>query len=138
MESLAAQQHQHRRWAFKLALPVQRTYTSDGAALGVSSFMTDNQTGQTNFLTLTPNVLQDVVNNPDPAGTLEYQFTLVKNGNSTSVRAFSNAISPTTAGRVPIGPVSMSSGSYQWQCVQQGAGAATATTILVRYGSPLN
>ena len=122
---MAAQQHQHRRWAFKLALPVQRTYTSDGAALNVSTFMTDNQTGQTNFLTLTPNVLQDITNNPDPTGTLQYQFTLVKNGNATSVRA-------------PIGPVSMSSGSYQWQCVQQGAGAATATTILVRYGSPLN
>jgi hypothetical protein len=120
-----------------LALPVQRTYTSDGAALGVSSFMTDNQTGQTNFLTLTPNILQDCVNNPDPAAGLAYTFTLVKNGNATSVRAFSNAISPTTAGRVPIGAVSMSSGSYQWQCVQN-TGAATATTILVRYGSPLN
>jgi hypothetical protein len=119
-------------------LPVQRTYTSDGAALQVQTFMLDNQTGLSNFLTLTPNVLQDVVNNPDPAGTLQYQFTLIKNGNATSVRAFSNAISPSTSGRVPIGPVSMSSGSYQWACTQQGAGAATATTILVRYGSPLN
>lgn len=128
---------QLRRWVFKLALPVQRTYTSDGAALNVSTFMTDNQTGQTNFLTLTPNLLQDLVNSPDPAAGLRYQFTLVKNGNATSVRAFSDAVSPTTAGRVPIGPVSMSSGSYQWQCVQN-AGAATATTILVRYGSPLN
>jgi len=119
-------------------LPVQRTYTGTPVALLAPVFMLDNQTGLSNFLTLTPNVLQDVVNNPDPAGALQYQFTLVKNGNATSVRAFSNAISPTTAGRVPIGPVNMSSGSYQWQVTQQGAGAATATTILVRYGSPLN
>ena len=118
-------------------LPVQRTYTSDGAALNVTTFMTDNQTGQTNFLTLTPNVLQDLVNSPDPAAGLRYQFTLVKNGNSTSVRAFSDSVSASTAGRVPIGLVNMSSGSYQWSCVQQ-SGVATATTILVRYGSPLN
>jgi len=121
-----------------LALPVQRTYLGTPIALNAPVFMVDQQTLQNNFLTLTPNVLQDIVNNPDPAGALQYNFTLVKNGNATSVRAFSNAISPLTAGRVPVGPVSMSSGSYQWQCTQVGAGAATPTTILVRYGSPLN
>jgi|TARA_R110000823_G_scaffold190734_1_gene322326 hypothetical protein len=119
-------------------LPVQRTYTGTPVALNSPVFMIDNQTGISSFLTLTPNTLQDLVNNPDPAAGLQYQFTLVKNGNSTSVRAFSNAVSPLTSGRVPIGVVSMSSGSYQWQCTQQGAGAATPTTILVRYGSPLN
>ena len=108
---------------FKLALPVQRTYLGTPVALNAPVFMVDQQTLQ---------------NNPDPAGALQYNFTLVKNGNATSVRAFSNAISPLTAGRVPVGPVSMSSGSYQWQCTQVGAGAATPTTILVRYGSPLN
>ena len=110
-----------------MPLPVQRTFTSAGAALTVPEFMTDDQTTQTNFLTLTPNVLQDVVNMPDPTATDLYSFTLFKNGNATSVRAFSAAISPATAGRVPIGPVSMSSGSYQWQSLQTG-GVATATT----------
>ena len=116
-----------------MGIPVQRTYLGTPAALNAPVFMVDQQT----FLTLTPNVLQDVVNNPDPAAGLLYQFTLVKNGNATAVRAFSSAISPTTAGRVPIGPVNMSSGSYQWQMTQT-LGAVTATTILVRYGSPLN
>ena len=99
--------------------------------------MVDNQTLQNNFLTLTPNVLQDCVNLVDPAATQSLQYTLVKNGNNTSVRAFSSAISATTSGRVPIGPVSMSSGSYQWQAVQT-AGALFNGSILVRYGSPLN
>ena len=119
-----------------MGIPVQRTYLGTPAALNAPVFMVDQQTLQNNFLTLTPNVLQDVVNNPDPAAGLLYSFTLVKNGNATAVRAFSSAISPTTAGRVPIGPVNMSSGSYQWQLTQT-AGAVTATTILVRYGSPL-
>ena len=120
-----------------MGIPVQRTYLGTPVALNAPVFMVDQQTLQNNFLTLTPNVLKEVVNNPDPAAGLLYQFTLVKNGNATAVRAFSSAISPTTAGRVPIGPVNMSSGSYQWQ-VTQTAGSATATTILVRYGSPLN
>lgn len=120
-----------------MALPVQRTYIGTPVALNAPIFMTDVQTGLTSFLTLTPNVLQDLVNNPDPAAALNYTYVLIKNGNATSVRTFSAAVSPTTAGRVPIGPVSMSSGSYQWQLTQT-SGAPTAVTILVRYGSPLN
>jgi hypothetical protein len=99
--------------------------------------MVDNQTLQNNFLTLTPNVLQDVVNLIDPAATQVIQYTLVKNGNATSVRCFSPGISATTSGRVPIGPVSMSSGSYQWQATQS-VGVLFNGQILVRYGSPLN
>jgi len=120
-----------------MALPVQRTYTATIAALNAPVFMVDQQTLQNNFLTLTPNVLQDCVNLVDPAATQLLQYTLVKNGNATSVRAFSSAISASTAGRVPIGPVSMSSGSYQWQATQT-AGALFNGSILVRYGSPLN
>jgi|TARA_R110002096_G_scaffold29999_2_gene89957 hypothetical protein len=120
-----------------MALPVQRTYTATIAALNAPVFMQDNQTLQNNFLTLTPNVLQDLTNLIDPVATQLLQYTLVKNGNATSVRAFSSSISPTTAGRIPIGPVSMSSGSYQWQAVQT-AGALFNGSIIVRYGSPLN
>ena len=120
-----------------MALPVQRTYASTIVALNAPVFMIDNQTGLSNFLTLTPNVLQDITNLIDPAPTQILQYTLVKNGNATSVRAFSPSISAYTAGRVPIGPVSMSSGSYQWQAVQT-AGVLFSGQILVRYGSPLN
>jgi hypothetical protein len=120
-----------------MALPVQRTYSATIAALNAPVFMVDNQTLQNNFLTLTPNVLQDVVNLIDPAATQVIQYTLVKNGNATSVRCFSPGISATTSGRVPIGPVSMSSGSYQWQATQS-AGVLFNGQILVRYGSPLN
>ena len=116
-----------------MALPVQRTYAATIAALNAPVFMTDNQTGLTSFLTLTPNVLQDITNLIDPAATQILQYTLVKNGNATSVRAFS----PSISARVPIGPVSMSSGSYQWQAVQS-AGVLFNGQILVRYGSPLN
>jgi hypothetical protein len=121
-----------------MALPVQRTYQFGGAApaLGVPAFMVDQQSLQNNFLVLTPNVIQDIVMNPPLLVTQLYQFTLVKNGNATSVRAFSTAINPNTNGRVSIGPVSMSSGNYQWQVIQT-AGALANPQILVRYASPL-
>ena len=120
-----------------MPIPVQRTYLGTPVALNAPVFMVDQQSLQNNFLVLRANQLQDVVNQTDPAAGLNYEFVLFKNGNSTPVRCFSNAISATTSGRLPVGNVSMSSGSYQWSCTQL-AGAATATSILVRYGSPLN
>ena len=121
-----------------MALPVQRTYQFGGAApaLGVPAFMVDQQSLQNNFLVLTPNVIQDIVMNPPLLATQLYQFTLIKNGNATSVRAFSTSINPNTNGRVSIGPVAMSSGNYQWQVIQT-AGVLANPQILVRYGSPL-
>ena len=124
-----------------MALPVQRTYTFAAApVLNVPQFLTDQQTGQNNFLILTPNILQDLVMNPDnPDATAVYNFQLVKNGNTTPVRGDSPSMSPTTQGRVPIGNVSLSPGNYQWQATQTAVGAGLlAVTILARYASPLN
>ena len=101
--------------------------------------MTDDQTGQNNFLILTPNVLQDLVMNPDGGAGAVYDFQLVKNGNGTPVRATSPSMSPLTQGRVPIGNVSLSPGNYQWQATQTVVGAGLAVvSILARYASPLN
>ena len=123
-----------------MALPVQRTYTIPAVpVLAVPQFMTDDQTGQNNFLILTPNVLQDLVMNPDGGAGAVYDFQLVKNGNGTPVRASSPAMSPLTQGRVPIGNVSLSPGNYQWQATQTVVGAGLGVvSILARYASPLN
>ena len=122
---------------YNMPFPVQRTYTATPAALNTPIFMLDNQSQQTIFTILAPNQLQDLVMNPDNAAGLLYTFTLFKNGNSTPVIAASPAMSPTTQGRVPIGPVNMSAGQYQWSLVQT-LGALTQATILARYGAPLN
>jgi len=123
-----------------MALPVQRTYTFPVIpVLNVPQFLRDNQTGQNNFLILTPNVLQDLTMNPDGGVGAIYDFQLVKNGNGTPVRASSPAMSPTTQGRVPIGNVSLSPGNYQFEATQTVVGAGLAVvTILARYASPLN
>ena len=121
-----------------MALPVIRRYTMAAAgALNTFVNLTDDLTGQAQWLILGNNVLQDLTNDPDPAAGLRYEFVLLKNGNQTPVRAFSSTISPTTQGRVPIGPVNLSAGQYIWSG-QQTAGALTATSIIARYAAPLN
>ena len=77
--------------------------------------------------------------NPDGGVGAVYRFQLVKNGNTTPVRADSPSMSPTTQGRVPIGNVSLSPGNYQFEATQTVVGAGLAVvTILARYASPLN
>ena len=121
-----------------MALPVIRRYTlATPVALNTFANLTDDLTGQAQWLILQNNVIQDMVNDPDPAVGLRYEFVLLKNGNQTPVRAFSSTISPTTQGRVPIGPVNLTAGQYIWSG-QQTAGALTATSIIARYAAPLN
>lgn len=121
-----------------MALPVFRRYTlAAPAALNVFNNLTDDVSGQAPFLLLGGNALMDIVNDPDPAAGLRYEFNLTKNGQATQVRVFSSTISPTTAGRVNAGGVSMSAGNYIWTGAQR-AGALTATSIVVKYAAPLN
>lgn len=121
-----------------MALPVIRRYTlAAPAALNTFANLTDDITGQAPFLILQGNQIQDIVNDPDPAAGLRYEFVLNKNGMQTPVRVFSSSISPTTAGRMNVGGVSMSAGNYIWTGAQR-AGALTATSIIVKYGIPLN
>jgi len=121
-----------------MTLPVIRRYTlAAPAALNTFANLTDDVTGQASFLLLGKNAILDMVNDPDPAGVLRYEFNLNKNGLQTAVTAFSSAMSPSTAGRVSIGPVNMSAGNYIWRGAQRLGGLA-ATSIIVKYAVPLN
>ena len=65
-------------------LPVIRRYTlAAPAALNVFNNLTDDETGLTQYLILTGNTILDIVNDPDPAAGLRYEFVLLKNGNQT-------------------------------------------------------
>jgi len=120
-----------------MTLPIIRRYTLTPAALNVFVNLIDNKTGQASFLLLSKNAILDMVNDPDPAAGLRYEFVLNKNGLETAVTGFSSAMSPATAGRVAIGPVSMSQGNYIWAGAQRAGGVA-ATSVIVKYAVPLN
>ena len=120
-----------------MAVPVVRRYTlAAPAALNVFGNLTDDVTTVATFLILSNNQIQDIVNDPDPAAGLRYEFVLNKNGMQTPVSVFSTSISPTTAGRMSYS-ASMSAGNYIWTGAQR-AGALAATSIIVKYGQPLN
>ncbi len=120
-----------------MAVPVVRRYTlAAPAALNVFNNATDDVTTVATFLILNGNAIQDIVNDPDPAAGLRYEFVLNKNGMQTPVSVFSTSISPTTAGRMSY-QASMSAGNYIWTGAQR-AGALTATSFIVKYGQPLN
>jgi len=121
-----------------MALPVIRRYTLAAPAnLDVFENMTDDESGQAQFLLLAGNAILDLVNDPDPAGGLTYEYRLQKNGVETQIRAFSSASSANSAGRQAIGPVSMSAGNYIWKSAQR-TGALTDTSMVVKYAKPLN
>lgn len=120
-----------------MSLPQVRRYTlAAPAALNTFGNLTDDVTTQATFTLFSPNQIQDIVNDPDPAAGLRYEFRLLKNGNETPVKVFSSSISPATAGRVAYGPVNMSVGQYIWTGAQR-AGALTATSIIVKYAQPV-
>ena len=120
-----------------MAVPVVRRYTlAAPAALNVFNNATDDVTTVATFLILNNNQVQDIVNDPDPAAGLRYEFVLNKNGMQTPVSVFSTSISPTTAGRMSY-QASMSAGNYIWTGAQR-QGALTATSFIVKYGQPLN
>ena len=120
-----------------MAVPVVRRYSlSAPAALNVFGNLTDDVTTVATFLILNNNQILDIVNDPDPAAGLRYEFVLNKNGMQTPVTIFSTSISPTTAGRMSY-QASMSSGNYIWTGAQR-AGALAATSMIVKYGQPLN
>ena len=129
-----------------MVLPVQRRYTvtfASAPVVDVFTNMTDDESNQDQFTILTPNLIIDMVNAPDPdlvAFATEAEIRLTKNGQETPVRAFTSSISPTSSGRVPLGPVNMSAGSYIWKIAVRVAGstpAATTYSMLVKYQSPI-
>ena len=120
-----------------MGVPVVRRYTSGTpSALNVFANCTDDETGVATFLILSPNAIQDIVNDPDPTSGYRYEIILNKNGMQTPVRIFSTSISPTTDGRMSY-TANMSAGNYIWSLAQR-AGTLTATSFIVKYAKPLN
>jgi len=120
-----------------MAVPAIRRYTlAAPAALNVFNNLTDDVTTEATFTLFGANIILDVVNDPDPAATTRNEYRLNKNGQETAIKLFSTAISPTTAGRVAVGPINMSTGQYIWSGAQR-VGTLAANSIIVKYAAPI-
>jgi hypothetical protein len=118
-----------------MAVPVVRRYTSVVGVINVFNNMTDDVTGQAPFTLFAPNTILDIVNDPDPA-TGTYEMRLLKNGSETPIKLFSSSLSPTTAGRMAIGPISLSVGQYIWVRAPRSA-VVVANSMIVKYANPI-
>jgi len=118
-------------------IPVLRRYTLASGTLDVFANLTDDVTSQAPFTIFGNTTILDVVMDPAPANTgARYEYRLLKNGNETPVKLFSLSMLPTSAGRVAVGPINMSSGTYIWSGANR-AGTPEATSILVKYSNPI-
>jgi len=97
--------------------------------------MTDDVTTVAPFTLFEPNTILDVVNDPNPA-TGAYEMRLLKNGSETPIKLFSTAMSPLTAGRIAVGPISLGVGQYIWTR-RPTAAVVVANSMIVKYARPI-
>jgi len=98
--------------------------------------MDDDLTSQSQFTLFQPNTIVDVLNDPDPTSGVRIEYQLLKNGLETPVKVFSGTISQSNAGRMAVGPISISPGQYIWTS-KQVSGTAEGKSIVVKYAQPL-
>ena len=125
-----------------MAVPLMRSYTTPGLAIGVFGLATDDITGLTITQLNRSNTILDSVSNPQPAGGEIYQDRVLINGLETGVTFFSNASDPASAGRIVPGPIPIEVGGaaggkqVAFNCGQTlvGAGAA-GYSFLVKFAN---
>ena len=123
-----------------MAVPLMRSYTTPGLAIGVFGLATDDITGLTITQLNRSNVVLDSVSNPQPVGGEIYQDRVLINGLETGVAFFSAASDPNSAGRVIPGPVPIEVGGaaggkqVAYNSVQD-AGVATNYSFLIKYAN---
>jgi len=91
---------------------VFRVTFSDSDAVGTVKDAEDLNSGKEDFLLLMDNRILDVVNEKDPS-KIEVEVQLWKNGSDTGLRFYSTTMSPSSAGRVAVGPIDLGPGNYQ-------------------------
>ena len=125
-----------------MAVPLMRSYTTDGGVLNTFGLATDDITGLTITQLNRSNVILDEVSNPHPAGAEVYEDRLLINGLEAGVTFFSTASDPGSAGRVVPGPIPIEVGGaaggkqVAYNCAQTATGAGIAAySFLIKYAN---
>jgi hypothetical protein len=114
---------------------IRRRFTTPGVGvIGTPQLMVDDESLLV-FFNTRPNVILDVVNDPDAAAGDDYTIQLLKGGIDTGQRFYSNSLSAALGLRV-ANRVTLSGGAYQLRCVQN-AGVAAVHSIILRLQNEL-
>jgi len=125
-----------------MAVPLMRSYTTDGGVLNTFGLATDDITGLTITQLNRSNVILDEVSNPQPTGGETYEDRLLINGLQAGVTFFSEASDPGSAGRVVPGPIPIEVGGaaggkqVAFDCAQTTTGGGIAAySFLIKYAN---
>lgn len=118
-------------------MPAQRRFTAltSGVALGVQVIAADDESTLA-FVYTGPNMIVDVVNDPDPATGDELVWQLYNGGTDTGVRFYSTAMSSASAGRMAQGAIKLNGGNYQLRAIQR-AGTPADNSIILRFAETI-
>jgi len=115
------------------AVPLIRRFTRAApGALDTFALAVDEETGLTFIRITSPNVILDMVNDPNPAAGARYEIRIIKGGIDTGRRIYSLSIDPMSAGRIAVGPITLGPGDYSFS-VAQRAGALAAYSFIVKF-----
>jgi len=116
-----------------MAAPIIRRYSASPVYPGLNQFqfLLDNIT-QLSFQQIGDNTILDMLNDPQPAAGLRYEFRIFKNGLDSGRAMFSDSLDPQSAGRMAVGPLSISAGQLSISCAQR-LGALTINSVIVKY-----
>jgi len=116
-----------------MAAPLIRRFTRAApGALNVFAFATDDITGLTFIRLARANMLQDLINSPNPAAGLNYNIALTSDGIQTGQNFFSEQLAETSAGRIAVGPIDLLPGNKGFS-VSQTLGALTAYSFAAKF-----
>lgn len=116
--------------------PVIRQFTRvAGAAVGVVINATDVETGQLSVVMMQSNQILDALNDVLTAGDT-FTIAIIKNGQDTGRRLYSTSLNPASAGRIAVGPIDLSPGSYQFRVTVTavaGGGVNAAYAFIIKF-----
>ncbi|MEM2169861.1 MAG: hypothetical protein QW186_08710 [Candidatus Bathyarchaeia archaeon] len=112
--------------------PMIRKFKATISALNTEVRALDQETNEYQFILTKPNTILDITNSPNPSSGNYYVIRLFKNGVDTGRRFYSEALDPSSAGRMAVGPLDLSPGQYQFR-VTQTAGTAADYGFIVKF-----
>jgi len=122
-----------------MVAPVLRQFTQvAGLAVGAIANMVDAETTLPSIVLMQPNTLLDAVNDVLTAGDT-FTIAIIKNGMDTGRRLYSTSLNVASAGRVAIGPVDLSPGTYQFRLTVTAiaGGVSAAYALLLKFARSL-
>lgn len=111
---------------------IKRLTAAGGVGLNAYQFATEEVTGLAEIAIPQGAVITDIVDDARIAGYAGVEIELFKDGNPTGRYFYSRSLNPTTAGRIAVGPIPITSGRISFRCRFTAATSTGPYNFLVK------